>query len=87
MSRNLSGQASGRKASGGKIQNLTHLKILFQELIAQREREADAASALLAGLSINGERVSSVEEMEWKYGSSGLTRDRILTSLTMIKAL
>ena len=46
--------------------------MVLQELIERRERESDVASALLAGLSINGEKVSSVEEMEWKYGSSGL---------------
>ena len=54
---------------------LNILLCFLQQLIERRERQDEVASALLAGLSINGERVSSVEEMEWKYGSSGLTRD------------
>jgi len=44
-------------------------KAHLQSLVAERERAADEAADLLAGLSVAGERVESVEEMEFRFGA------------------
>jgi len=68
----IEGNKALRKNLPDGGERITRRRKQIEELIERKERESDVASALLAGLSINGEKVSSVEEMEWKYGSSGL---------------
>ena len=58
------------------VTSLTKLKdarfcILFQEILRQREAIVDQTANLLSSLKIGGQsvQVSSVEELEWKFGS------------------
>ncbi len=43
-------------------------RAFLQKLIAEKNRLTDEAAALFSGLSIGGEKVKSLEEMEFKFG-------------------